>query len=83
MKNNALLKNLFITFDHSEGTRRAYIYALEKYAIYFKMELDEILKEDENEESEGIKWKYRKIKLRLLEFRQHLLENYTLNTENQ
>lgn len=52
MKNNALLKNLFITFNHSEGTRRAYVYALEKYATYFEMELDELLREDEKEESE-------------------------------
>ena len=80
MKNNALLKNLFITFNHSEGTQRAYVYALEKYATFYEMELDELLKEAEREESEGIKWKHRKIKLRLLEFRQHLLENYALNT---
>lgn len=80
MKNNALLKNLFITFNHSEGTKRAYVYALEKYATFFEMELDELLREAEREESEGIKWKHRKIKFRLLEFRQYLLENYALNT---
>ena len=44
------------------------------------MELDELLSEAESEESKGIKWKHRKIKFRLLDFRQYLLENYALNT---
>ena len=74
------IENLFITFNHSEGTQRAYVYALEKYTTYFEMELNELLKEAEIKEFEGIKWKHRKIKFRLLEFRQYLLENYTLNT---
>lgn len=51
MKNNALLKNLFITFNHSEDTRRTYVYALEKYATFFEMELDEFLRESESDES--------------------------------
>lgn len=80
MKNNVLLKNLFITFNHSEGTQRAYVYALEKYATYFEMGLDELLSDAESEESKGIKWKHKKIKFRLLDFRQYLLENYALNT---
>ncbi|MBQ9160184.1 MAG: site-specific integrase, partial [Methanobrevibacter sp.] len=80
MKNNELLKTLFITYNHSEGTQRLYTYALEKYATYFEMGLDELLKEAENDENKGIKWKHRRIKTRLLEFRQYLLENYALNT---
>lgn len=80
MKNNELLKALFVTYNHSPGTRRLYVYALEKYSTYYEMELDELLKEAESEENKGIKWKHRRIKTRLLEFRQYLLENYALNT---
>ena len=75
MKNNELLKNIFVTFNHSESTKKAYAYALKQYSNYFGTELHEFLKEAEDEENQGIKWKHRKIKSRLLEFRQHYLSN--------
>ena len=80
MKNNELLRTIFVTYNHSPGTQRLYIYALEKYSTYHEMELNELLMEAESEENKGIKWKHRRIKSRLLEFRQYLLENYALNT---
>lgn len=43
------------------------------------MDLHEFLREAEDEENKGIKWKHRKIKSRLLEFRQYYLSNYALN----
>lgn len=80
MKNNELLNNIFLTYNHSEGTQRIYLYALEKYSSFFGMSLQELLDEAEREENEGIKWKHRKIKMKLLEFRQYLLKNLALNT---
>lgn len=80
MKNNELLRTIFVTYNHSPGTQRLYTYALEKYSTYHEMELNELLMEAESEENKGIKWKHRRIKSRLLEFRQYLLENYALNT---
>ena len=44
------------------------------------MDLHEFLREAEDEENKWIKWKHRKIKSRLLEFRQYYLSNYALNT---
>ena len=44
------------------------------------MSLTELLEEAEEEEEQGIRWKKRKLKRRLLEYRQHLLERYTLNS---
>lgn len=79
MKNNELLRTIFVTYNHSSGTQRLYTYALEKYSTYHEMELNELLMEAENEENKEIKWKHLGIKNRLLEFRQHLLENYALN----
>lgn len=58
MKNNELLNNIFLTYNHSEGTQRIYIYALEKYSSNFGMSLQELLNEAESEESAGIKWKH-------------------------
>ena len=42
--------------------------------------LTELLEEAEAEEDAGIKWKKRKLKRRLLTFRQYLLDNFSLNT---
>ena len=44
------------------------------------MSLPELIEEAEAEEEQGIRWKKRKLKRRLLEYRQHLLETYTLNS---
>ncbi len=80
MKNNVLLKNIFMTYNHSPGTQKSHVYALKQYCQYFGMDFHEFLMEAEDEENRGIKWKHRKIKSRLLEFRQHYLTNYALNT---
>lgn len=80
MMNNELLKNLFITCNHSKGTQKAYNYALKVYCSYFQMEIRDLLMEAEDEESKGIKWKHSKLKSRLLEFRHFLLGKYSLNT---
>ena len=80
MKTNELLKNIFVTYNHSPATQKAYVYALKQYSNYFGMNLHKFLREAEDEENWEIKWKHRKIKTRLLEFRQYYLSNYALNT---
>lgn len=77
---NELLDNLSITYNHSYNTKRAYKTALKQYCAFFDMDLIELLKEAEEEENNGIKWKHCKLKNRLLQFRQHLLNNFSLNT---
>ena len=80
MNDELLLNNLFNTFNHSKNTRKVYKHTLTKYSTYFKMTLRELLMEAEEDENNGIKWKHRRIKSRLIEYRQHLLETYALNT---
>ncbi len=75
-----LLNEIHLVRNHSEATKRIYKRAVKKYTDYFSMSLEELLEEAEKEEEKGIRWKKRKLKRRLLEFRQHLIENYTLNT---
>ncbi|MBQ2613136.1 MAG: site-specific integrase [Methanobrevibacter sp.] len=44
------------------------------------MSMSDLIEEAELEEEQGIRWKKRKLKRRLLTFRQYMIENYALNT---
>ena len=44
------------------------------------MSLEELLEEAELEEEQGIRWKKRKLKRRLITYRQFLIDNYPINT---
>ena len=78
--NNELLNEIHLVKNHSESTKKVYKQATKRYTDYFSMSLEELLEEAEMEEEQGIRWKKRKLKRRLLEYRQHLIENYALNT---
>lgn len=80
MNNNELLKNLAISCNHSEETQRIYRLALTNYASYFNQNLHELLAEAEEDENNNIKWKRRRVKAKLTEYRHHLLQKYALNT---
>ena len=80
MNNNELLKNLAISCNHSEETQRIYRLALTNYASYFNQNLHELLSEAEEDENNNIKWKRRRVKAKLTEYRHHLLQKYALNT---
>ena len=77
---NELLNEIHMVKNHSDETKRVYERAVRRYAEYFSMSMTELLEEAEEEEEQGIRWKKRKLKRRLLEYRQYLIENYTLNT---
>ncbi|WP_405279609.1 site-specific integrase [Methanobrevibacter sp.] len=79
---NELLEEIHMMRNHAKRTREVYKDAVNKYTTFCSMSLEELLKEAEAEEDAGVKWKKRKLKRRLLTFRQHLLENYALNTVN-
>ena len=77
---NELLNEIHMVKNHSKRTKKIYRRAVRKYTEYFSMSMTELLEEAEAEEEQGIRWKKRKLKRKLLEFRQHLIENYSLNT---
>ena len=64
------------------NTRTVYGYnnAIKLYTNFNKMSLSELLKEAENDEEKGIRWKNRKIKQRLLNFRVYLQKHYLIST---
>ena len=78
--NNELIKNLSISCNHSEATRRIYLNVLNAYSAYFNQSLQELLAEAEEDENNGIKWKRRRLKSKLIEYRHHQLEKYAFNT---
>lgn len=45
-----------------------------------KLSLAELIEEAEKEEEQGIRWKHRTLKRRLLNFRKYLMDNYYYNT---
>ena len=77
---NELLTEIHLMKNHSERTQLLYKYAVKRYTEFCSMSMEELLEEAEQEEDKGIKWKKRTLKRRLLTFRQHLLQNHTLNT---
>ena len=61
-------------------TKQSYMSALNIYVEFQNMSFHDLLKEAENEEESGIRWKNRKLKIRLIEFRIYLQENYLIST---
>ena len=80
---NELLENMFLASNYSENTKKNYISVLKQYSEYYNMSLQELLMEAEKDETNGTRWKYCKLKTRLLEYRQYVLNNYALGTAKQ
>lgn len=80
MNNEPLLEEIHIVKNHSDATKLVYKQAVGKYTAFCEKSIEDLIEEAELEEDKGIKWKKRKLKRRLLTFRQYLLDNYSLNT---
>ena len=80
--NEEILEEIHTHKNHKWNTQRKYKYAVQKYCKFQKKTLHELIKEAETEEEKGIRWKHRKLKKRLLDYRQWLVENYAKNTIN-
>ena len=57
--------------------------AVNAYVAHNNMTLDELLEEADNEEEQGIRWKKRTLKTRLISFRKWLFENKSEGTAKQ
>ena len=74
------LEEIHLAKNHTPATQNVYIHAAKQYTTYYSTPLDELLQEAEAEEDQHIKWKHRKLKKRLIEFRHYLMENYPKKT---
>ena len=67
----------------STGSVKVYSHALGKYSEYNGMTLSELIQEADHEEEQGIRWKRRTLKNRLIDFRNYLIDNgYAKETIN-
>lgn len=79
-EDESILEDLVLSRNLAERTERLYRDMIEKYTRFFKTPLAVLLKEAETEEDQKIRWKKRKLRRRLLEFRQYLYNNYMVST---
>lgn len=76
MNDEELFKNFVSERNLTYGTEKGYKYVLKTYVDFTEKSLQELLTEAETEEDNGIRWKKRKLKKRLIAFRSYLFENY-------
>ncbi|HII01970.1 TPA: tyrosine-type recombinase/integrase [Methanosarcinaceae archaeon] len=68
------VKEWFTIIGAKQATKISYIQAFAQFLEYTKMTPDELIKEADNEISEGVQATRRKIKLRILDYREHIQE---------
>ena len=78
--NEEILEEIHHAKSHSKSSKKIYKNAVKQYCKYNKLSLTELIKEADEEEEAGIRWKNRKLKKRLINFRQELIKNYKKNT---
>ena len=75
-----LLDYFIKTRNDKPQTKKQYKFALSEYITYYNTTLQELLDEAENEEEDGIRWKHRTLKRRLIEYRTYLYNKHSTNT---
>lgn len=64
----------------SQRTRHGYKDSLNKYILFQEKSFSELLLEADTEEELGVRWKNRKLKERLINFRLYLIDNFMYST---
>ena len=63
-----------------KNTKRSYNIYIKQYSHYHNKTMVELIQEAEQEEEQGIRWKHRTLRKRLLEFRAYLYDNYAYSS---
>ena len=80
--NKEILEEIHTIKGHRTNTIKNYNKAVKQYCQYHQMTLSELITEAETEEDQGIKWKHRRLKTRLISYRQYLIEHYSKKSIN-
>ncbi len=80
MHDENILEDISKTRNLALKTEQSYKNALTIYTMFQNKSFNDLLKEAEYEEELGIRWKKRKIKQRLINFRIYLHKNYLIST---
>ena len=62
------------------NTKYGYGLFIRQYSEFHNSTMVELLQEAEDEEEQGIRWKHRKLRKRLIEYRAYLYDNYAYST---
>ena len=79
-KDKEIINEFIKVRNLNKRTVYGYNNAIKLYTNFNNMSLSELLKEAENDEENGVRWKNRKIKQRLLNFRVFLQRHYLIST---
>ena len=81
MENNSELVHYFSkSRNHIKTTEKSYRIIINQYANFNGLTMAELLDEAEDEEKQKIRWKDRKLKKRLIDYRAFLYDKYTYST---
>lgn len=83
MENNEIIQNFAKSRNLKNTTKKQYNLYIKEYCNYFQMDLQTLLDEAEQEEEQGIRWKHRKLKQKLTEFRTYLYNKHSKETAKQ
>ena len=77
MKNDKeLLTDFSKTRNLKQSTTQSYITYIQNYTQYQGMSMVDLINEAEEEENNGVRWKHRQLKKRLIDYRAYLYDNY-------
>ena len=79
-QNSEVLEKFVFDRNLKNSTKREYKACIDKFTSLFNMGMKDLLSEAEAEEEEGIRWKKRKLKNRLIEYRSFLAKDYYSST---
>ena len=80
MNDKDILRDIVNSRNLSKRSETSYKTALNSYVKFTKTSMAELIEEAETEEENGLRWKYRKIKKRLIDYRAFLYSNYSPET---
>lgn len=80
MNNNTIIDEFAKARRLKKGTKEQYQIALNFYSKFQQKPLSELLDEADQEEEHGIRWKKRKLKQRLINYRNYLYEHHVKST---
>lgn len=80
MDDKELLEDFTRARNLKPSTIESYIVYMKNYTRYQGLSMVELLEEAETEEEKGIRWKYRKLRSRLLDYRAYLYTEYMGST---
>lgn len=80
MNDKELLDEFAETRNLKETTKYSYSLYLKEYTLFNKKSMQDLMSEAEYEEKKGIRWKNRKLKKRLIKFRNYLYKEHAYST---